>query len=94
MKSKRTIKIKDCSYIWTLQGNEVYSENRWIIITLCNTSYSRLYIDPYDHDFEIKPSYIKQAITFARKIGWEPENNSGELRLKYSEGTFEEIKNV
>jgi len=53
-----------------------------------------LYIDPYEHDLEIKPSTIEKAIKYAKDIGWEPENNSGEIRLKYTNGKFEKIKSV
>ena len=94
MKTKRDIRVGANSYIWALKGNEIYSDNRWVIITLYGTSYSRLYVNPYDHDFEIKPSYIEKAIKYARDLGWEPESNSGEIRLTYSEGKFEQIKNV
>ena len=94
MKSKRDIKVGSHAYIWTLKRNEIYSENRWVIITLQGTSHSRLYVNPYDHDSEIKPSYIEKAIKFARELDWEPENNSGEIRLEYSEGKFRQIKIV
>jgi hypothetical protein len=92
MKSKRTIIVDGDSYIWTLEGNEVFSSNRWIIVTLCGTSCSRLYIDPYDHDFEIRPSTIALAIRSAREMGWDPENNNGELRVKHYEGKFKRLK--
>lgn len=88
MKSKRKIEVDGDLYIWTLKGNEVYSSNKWIVVTLHGTSHSRLYIDPYEHDFEIKPSSIANAIRTARKMGWVPEKNSGEMRVGYSEGTF------
>jgi hypothetical protein len=94
MKSRRNIVVDGNSYTWTLKGNEIYTEGRSIIVTLHGTSYSRLYIDPYDHDFEIKPSCIEMAIKFARGAGWDPENNGGEIRLKYSDGEFEVINSV
>jgi len=94
MKGKRNISVGGHSYIWTLKGNEIYSPENWIIVTLSGTSHSRLYVDPYDHDFEIKPSSIEEAIYFARELGWEPENNSGEIRIKYSNGKLEKIENV
>lgn len=94
MKPKRKIEVDDQSYIWVLEGNEVFSSDRWIIVTLSGASYSRLYIEPYDHDLEIKPANIVLAIKSARKMGWEPENNSGEIRVKYHEGKFEQLKSV
>ena len=94
MKSKRQIEVDGNSYIWTLKGNEIYSDNRSIIITLNGTSYSRLYLDPYEYDFEIKPSYIEKAIKYAKRVGWEPENNSGELKLRFNNGEFQKIKSV
>ena len=94
MKSKRKIEVDGEFYIWALEGNEVYSSNRWIIITLFGTSHSRLYIDPYEHDFEIKPSSIAMAIRTAREMGWVPEKNSGEMRVAYSNGTFRIKKNA
>jgi hypothetical protein len=91
MKAKRKIEIADHTYLWTLEGNEIYTENRWIIVTLQGTSYSNLYINPYAHAFEIKPSSIKQAVLFARKNGWLPEQNSGEMRLTFINNHFQII---
>jgi hypothetical protein len=88
MKSKRKIEVDGERYIWTLKGNEVYSSNRWIVVTLHDTGHSRLYIDPYDHDFEIKPSSIAMAIRTARQMGWAPEKNSGDMRVEHSSGAF------
>ncbi len=92
MKSKRTIEVDNRSYIWVLEGNEISTPERRIIVTLSGTSDSRLYINPYDHDFEIKPANIAAAIKAARKMGWRPEHNSGEIRVIYHEGTFEKVK--
>ncbi len=94
MKPKRKIEVDGKSYVWVLEGNEVLSSNRWIIVTLLGASYSRLYIAPYDHALEIKPANIALAIKAARKMGWEPESNSGEIRVKYLEGTFEQLNNI
>ena len=77
-----------------MEGNEIYSENRWIIVTLQGTSYSRLYISPYEYEFEIKPSYIAKAIAYARKNGWFPEENAGEMRLSYNNEEFQIINNA
>ena len=94
MKHKRKLDIESHSYIWVLEGNEIYTENKWIIVTLQGTSYSRLYINPYSHEFEIKPSFIKKAVTFARNNGWLPEDNSGEIRLTYENEQFQIIKSA
>ena len=66
MKQKRTIEVDNHSFRWVLEGNEIYTENKWIIVTLKDTSYSRHYINPYAHEFEIKPSYIQKAIQYAQ----------------------------
>ena len=94
MKQKRKIEVNDHSYIWVLEGNEIYTENKWIIITLEGTSYSRLYVNPYAHEFEIKPSFIEKAIKYARKNGWQPEKNSGEMRLSFNNEDYEVIKSA
>ncbi len=94
MKSLRKIEVDDRSYIWVLEGNEIFSSERWIIITLSGTNYSKLYIDPYNYDFEIRPANIALAIKAARKMGWKPESNSGEIRVKYHEGKFEQLKSI
>lgn len=92
MKAKRSIITDGKTYIWSLKGNEIYTPNRWIVVTLKGTSFSKLFINPYDYDFEIKPSFIRKAILFAREKGWRPEENRGEMRLSYSKGTFIQLK--
>lgn len=82
------------SYIWTLEGNEVFSSDRWIIVTLLGTNDSRLYIDPHAYDLEIRPTNIALAIKTAREIGWIPENNSGEIRVRYHEGHFKQLNSA
>ena len=94
MKQKRKIELDNHSYIWVLEGNEIYSENKWIIVILQGTSYSRLYINPYAYEFEIKPSYIEKAIKYARNNGWLPENNNGEMRLSFNNEEFQIIKSA
>lgn len=94
MKQIRKIDIEDHSYVWVLEGNEIFTSNRWIIVTLKGTSYSRLYIDPYAYEFEIKPSYIKKAVKYARSNGWVPEENRGEMRLAFKNEKFEIIKSA
>ncbi len=91
MKSKRKIDVDGRSYLWVLEGNEAFSPDRWIIVTLSGTSCSRLYLEPYDHDLEIRPASIAGAIKSARTMGWEPENNSGEIRLRFRQGRFERL---
>lgn len=94
MKQKRTIEVDNHSYIWVLDGNEIYTADKWIIVTLKGTSYSRLYINPYAYEFEIKPSYIQKAIKYARSSGWRPEENNGEMRLSFNNEEFQIIENA
>ena len=92
MKNIRSITVKDKEYYWSLKGDEIYTEGRRIIIGLRGTSYSRIYVDPYAHDFQIGPRSVANAIAFARGIGWRPEDNSGDVHLNSNDGTsFEKI---
>lgn len=92
MKHIRTITIKDKEYYWSLKGHDIYTEGRWIIIGLKGTTYSQLYINPYAHDFRIEPRSIANAISFARSIGWRPEENSGNIHLSSNNGVS--FKNI
>jgi hypothetical protein len=93
MKPKRKITVDGKNYIWTLDGNSIYVSGKCIIVTLENTSYSRLYLDPYAYDFEIRPATIARSIKAAReKFGWNQENNSGEIKLNLENGkTFIQV---
>jgi hypothetical protein len=90
MKTKRIIDVGGHRYIWVLDGNEVYSEGRFIRVTREGAASSRLYINPYHHDLEIRPATIRAAINAAREMGWKPEENSGDFRLKFDDGRFVE----
>lgn len=90
MKTKRVIEVDALRYIWVLDGNEIYTEGRSIRVTLEGTTSSRLYINPYHHDLEIRPATIRTAINAARQLGWKPEANSGDFRLNFEDGQFAE----
>ncbi len=87
-KYKRKIIVDKNEYIWTLQGNDVYLATDWIIVTLVGTSYSRLYINLFIHDFEITPKSIALAIKTAKKLGWKPNENSGDMKLELQNSGF------
>ena len=91
MKDQRTIIIEGKRYLWSLKRNEIYTDGRKIIVVLEGTSFSRLYINPYAHDFEIRPKSIANGIVEARKLGWNPEKNSGDIYLKSEDGNVFEI---
>ena len=86
---KRKIIVENKEYIWTLQGNDLYLATDWIIVTLVGTSYSRLYINPFIHDFEITPKNIALAIKTAKELGWKPNENSGDMKLELIDEQFE-----
>ena len=86
MKNIRNIVVEGKDYYWSLDKNEIYTLGRNIIIGLKGTTYSRLYVDPYAHDFSIGPKSVSKAIRSARKIGWSPESNSGDIHLKSDDG--------
>jgi len=85
-KNLRSISIDGNKYIWVLPGNEAYSSGKRISITLEGTNFSRLYLDPYSHELEIRPGSITQAVRTARKLGWAPERNSGDMHLHVNDG--------
>ena len=89
---KRKIIVEKKEYIWTLQGNDAYLATDWIIVTLVGTSYSRLYINPFIHDFEITPKSIALAIKTAKELGWKPNENSGDMKLELQDESFIKIK--
>lgn len=62
-------------------------------MVLENTSYSRLYINPYAHDFEIRSKVVSEAITAARALGWKPEENTGDIYMVSEDGLNFELKN-
>ena len=89
-KNLRNISVDGDKYIWVLPGNEAYSLGKRISVTLEGTSFSRLYIDPYSHELEIRPGSIMQAVRTARDRGWAPERNSGDMHLRINDcGQFE-----
>lgn len=92
-KYKRKIAVDDQEYIWTLEGNDLYSAEEWIIVTLADTSDSRLYISPFSHDVEVTSRNIAKAIKAARKFGWCPEENHGDLSVEFKNCGFEKIEN-
>jgi len=94
MKNIRHITVASKKYYWSLEGNEIHTPNRRIVIGLEGTSYSRLYIDPYMHDFEIGPKSVASGILAAIGMGWKPESNSGDMHITSSDGVIFELHNT
>ena len=94
MKDIRYITVASKKYYWSLEGNEIHTPNRKIVIGLEGTSYSRLYIDPYMHGFEIGPRSVAAGISAAINMGWEPESNSGDMHITSSDGAHFELQNT
>ena len=87
-KHLRKIVVEQQEYIWSLEGNNLYVAKDWITVTLVGTSYSRLYINPFIHDFEVTPKSISLAIKSAINLGWDPKNNSGDIKIELKNGKF------
>lgn len=67
----RRLCIGTQEYLWHLDGNTIESEAR-ITVGTQKGKYV-LFIDPYAHDFEIKPSTIRKAVEWALNAGWSSE---------------------
>jgi len=59
-------------YLWHLSGNQLDSKDSIITVGIKGQKYF-LFIDPYPWDFEIGPSSIMKAVTWALDQGWTPE---------------------
>jgi hypothetical protein len=71
---KRKITVNDRGFEWCIRGNDPeMSKGRHITIYLPESQGSALYIDPYAMELEIRPKTVRQAIEFAIKEGWSPE---------------------
>ena len=91
---KRKIIVDKKEYIWTLKGNNIYLSTSWVVVTLIGTSYSKLYINPFIHDFEINPKNIALAIKTAKELGWKPSENSGDMNIELQNKHFIKIKSI
>ena len=68
--NKRSITVNGISYIWTLKGNRIDTEEHHIKVHKEGVNNFILFIDPYDWNFEIRPEYIRKAIIFALNNDW------------------------
>ena len=85
---KRKITVDAKEYIWTLQGNRIDGAAQSIKVHDGPHTKSLLYIDPYPWEFEVRPKVIAEAIRFALKHGWKPQETDGELAISMEAGTF------
>lgn len=84
-KHTRTVHIEGSEYLWHLSHNTIYRENRITAGTKSGKYF--LFIDPYDHDFEITPSNIVRAIQWAIQNGWSPTEGPSR-NMSFSNSTF------
>ena len=86
---KRKIHVNGIEYEWCIRGNDigVTSANH---ITIYKTTINGrpLYLDPYPWALEIRPKTISEAIEFALKNDWIPENKGKSFMLGYLNDTF------
>lgn len=86
---KRKITVLENDYYWILNGNTIDSyKQHHIRVHIGDQTRSILYIDPYQWDFEIKPSVIEQAIVFAISKGWDPVNLKEPMYISMNEGDW------
>ncbi len=86
-KHTRCVHVNDREFLWHLSGNNIESDTRITVGTQNGKSF--LFIDPYDHDFEIKPSNIQRAIGWALEQGWLPDKGpSRAMAFSSAEKTF------
>jgi len=79
---KRKIKVLNENYFWVLDGNSTYGQKEHHIrIHSEKLTKSILYLDTYNWHFEVRPKTIEQAILFARKNGWNPEEKGKVMYL-------------
>lgn len=93
-KHLRKIVVEQQEYIWSLEGNNLYDANDSLIVTLEGNNYSRLYINPFIHEFEVTLQNISLAIESAINLGWDPQNNSGDMKIELKNGKFVNVKAV
>lgn len=66
------MRVGDREFLWHISGNEVESETSITVGTESGRFF--LFIDPYAHDFEIKPSSVRSALEWALREGWSVES--------------------
>ncbi len=88
-KGKRKIIVKGNSLLWQLPNNWE-NTNQWLWVGK-PTGGGNLLIDPYPHDFEIRPKMVAQAIECAIEKGWKPSEKENNMKLKYENGKFTQL---
>ena len=78
---KRKININGIIYEWCLRGNHISPKSEHITIYRPDKSGQILYLDALPWGVEIRPAIIEDAISFALKKGWNPEQKGDSCRL-------------
>ena len=79
---KRKITVLNQDYFWVLNGNSIDgTRENHIRIYAKELTKSKLYLDPYNWNFEIRPKTIENAILFAIDNGWKPEEKGNVMYL-------------
>ena len=70
-KNTRTITADGQQFLWHLSGNRLDGKETVITVGKNGQKYL-LFIDPYPWDFDITPSNISKAVSWALGQGWAP----------------------
>jgi hypothetical protein len=96
---KRKIVVNDIKYEWCIRGNHIWKDTDHITIYKDDPSKTgtALYLDPFPWGLEIRPRTIANAIRFALRNNWNPEQKGKPIRIGYVNDDFvllpEGIKN-
>ncbi len=72
-KGTRKITVNGIEYLWHFSAGCPCCSDAVFTVGIEGKAYV-LFIDPFPHNFEIKPSSIADALGWAVKNGWTPEN--------------------
>lgn len=85
---KRKIIVDGIRYEWCIRGNDISVTSRYITIYDPAVSGTAIHLDPFPHDLEIRPATIAEAIRFAIKNNWKPEDKGSPLKLGFINKAF------
>ena len=85
---KRKIVVQGKCYLWTLNGNSIDEKEKYIKIHTSKSTKSILYLAPYNWNFEIRPKTIREAILFAVKNNWKPDEKAEKMYISFNEKGF------
>ena len=68
-KDTRRIHVDGTDYLWHLSGDTLYGPETPLTIGRPRCRYY-LHVDPYVHDFEIRPANVARVVRWARSNGW------------------------